>query len=340
MKFGWPYRHDGIGNVFGYSTMERHLLAAMEANGVEVGLDGKVLVHFIPFYHLQQRRFRHNVLFTMYEFDRVPSQWVSKLQRPELIIVPCSHNQRVISEVTPKPVEICPAGVDSDLFAFKKRKRKEPFTFLYVGANNARKGTYYVAKAWEVWNERYPELADESILIMKETEDGAEQELKQVTKNAYVDTRVLPLDEDEALEKDVPSLMSVYHSAQCFLFPTMGEGFGLTLVEAMSTGLPCIYTPYSGPEDIGEELLAYPIRYGMKKIELQDPSGIEIDPVYAAEPDVDSIVENMHNIFTDYDEALERGRIAATKMQEYYSWDKAAKRLIEILSAYYPEEME
>ena len=337
MEVSWIFRNNGIGNAFGYSTMEQRMVEALDRNGLIFNPEAKILVHFIPFPYLQIRRFRRNVLFSMFEFDRISSQWTPHLRKPELILVPSTHNKRVISEATPRPVEVCPAGVDSEVYRFKEREHSNPFVFLYVGAKNPRKGTHCVAKAWTLWNERYPELADQSILIMKETEVGVTRELRQVTKNAYVDTRVLPLDEQSAVEQDLPSLVSLYHYAHCFLFPTMGEGFGLTLAEAMSTGLPCIYTPWSGTEDIGEEILAYPIRYGMKQVDFQDPSGIEIDPVYAADPDIDSIVEQMHHVFTHYDEALMRGRIAAIKMREHFSWDRAAKRFIAILEAYFPE---
>jgi glycosyltransferase involved in cell wall biosynthesis len=313
--------------------MEHRLTEALQARGVTFG-ESKLLVHFIPFYYFQIRRFRHNVLYSMYEFDRVPRQWHGQLQKPELIIVPSEHNRVVLQDVTQKPVVVCPAGVDSERYGFKARSFSEPFVFLYVGAKNPRKGVYHVAKAWELWNERYPDLAKRSILIMKETEEGVAQELKQVTCNAYVDTRVLPLEATD----DLPSLVSLYHYAHCFLFPTMGEGFGLTLAEAMSTGLPCIYTPWSGTEDIGEDLLAYPIKYGWKKIELMDPSGAPVDPVLAADPDIDSIVEQMHHVFTRYDEALERGKIAAIKMREHFTWERAADRFISIISACYPEE--
>lgn len=335
MKIWWPCKHDGIGNSFGYSTMEKRLTEELAARGVEFSTDSEIVVHFIPFYYLQMRRFRRNVLYSMYEFDRIPSQWRALLEKPELVIVPSEHNRVVLQEATPRPVVVCPAGVDSDRYAYHERRHADPFVFLYVGAKNPRKGVYHVAQAWARWNERYPEFAEHSILIMKETEVGVEQELRQVTKNAYVDTRVLPLD---STEQDLPSLVSLYHYAHCFLFPTMGEGFGLTLAEAMSTGLPCIYTPWSGCEDIGEELLAYPVRYGMKRIELQDPSGTPIDPVYGADPDIESIVDQMHRVYTDYDAALERGRIAAIKMREHFTWGRAADRFIEILQTFYHKE--
>jgi hypothetical protein len=69
-----------------------------------------------------------------------------------------------------------------------------------------------------------------------------------------------------------------------------------------------------------------------------DPSGAPVDPVLAADPDIDSIVEQMHHVFTRYDEALERGKIAAIKMREHFTWERAADRFISIISACYPEE--
>lgn len=333
MDIAWSLYHQGIGNALGYTTMEARMLEALEANDVHINRASPVVVHFMPFYQFCMWRFRRNILYTMWEFDRVPCQWHAGLERAELIIVPCRQNKEVMTRATSKPIEICPAGVDSGTYGYKVRTKSEPFMFLYVGAKTPRKGTHHISKAWALWNEKYPEFADKSILVMKETEIGMKQELIQVTKNAYVDSRVLPLTDDGS---DLPSLVSLYHAAHCFLFPSMGEGFGLTLAEAMSTGLPCIYTPWGGPEDFADEQVAYPIKYGARKIDLLDKQTVEIEEVYGADPDIESIVEQMRRVYCNYDEALERGRIAAIKMRECLTWDMAAQRFKEILQDYFP----
>ena len=269
----------------------------------------------------------------MFEFDRIPSQWYAILQKPDLIIVPNQHNVQIFSDVTPVPVVQCPAGVDVDMFPYRRRKPEanKPFVFLFLGDDNPRKGTGHVARSWAMWNERYPELAENTILIMKMTHWKDDRELVQQTKNSYLDYRVLPLTEADSKKMDMPTLPSLYEYAHCFLWPTMGEGWGLPLCEAMSSGLPAIYTPYAGTLEYADESYAYPVRYGKKDIEMEYPDGRKIDTVQAVDPDIESVVEHMHTIYTDYHDAARKGYIASRVMSGYFTWEHAADRFIEIL---------
>ena len=54
-------------------------------------------------------------------------------------------------------------------------------------------------------------------------------------------------------------LWRIYASSHCFVFPTIGEGFGLTAAEAASTGLPVVYPPATALVDLFEESCGYPV---------------------------------------------------------------------------------
>ena len=47
-------------------------------------------------------------------------------------------------------------------------------------------------------------------------------------------------------------LRSLYHHAECYVFPSFFEGFGLSLIEAMHCGVPCACSNCSSLKDIGE----------------------------------------------------------------------------------------
>jgi glycosyltransferase involved in cell wall biosynthesis len=181
-----------------------------------------------------------------------------------------------------------------------------------------------------MWNEKYPELARETQLIMKVTETGHEQVLEKVTHNSYVDWRLLPVNRRDAKKYDLPTLQSLYYYAHCFLLPTCGEGFGLTLAEAMATGLPCIYTPWSGPEDFISKEEGYPVDYEMQDLKLFDYNGNFAAWTQCADPIVESIVDKMHHVYTNYEEAVKKGYLARKRI-EAYTWENSAIRFLELL---------
>jgi len=304
---------------------------------VEVDPFADICVSLCPIHFFDLFRFKHNILFSMVEYDPVPKAWHPRIAKPELILTPSTHSQRVIQDATAVMVEVVPGGVDVDIYRSREREHREPFTFLYVGANNVRKGTKYIAQAWKLWNETHPEHAKKSKLIMKMTDPEHAKEVEQISPNAYTDFRVLPLTWDDAKRDGTYPLSALYGAAHAFLMPSMGEGFGLTLAEAMATGLPCIYTPVSGMTDLADESCAYPVEYDEHPLELRGLDNDLIESVTAAEPRVESIVAQMEEIYSNYETAKEKGRIAAERMRSEFTWGHAAQKFLDVIAKHYPE---
>lgn len=350
MRIAWTSSLQGTGIAYGYSNHQTQLKAALQNNGVIFDNNSDIQVALIPAGGYVPTPGKYNILYTMFESTDIPPSWIEKVNQADLIIVPCEHNRRVFQRYTKKPVVVCLEGTKPDTFTYIEREKSTPFRFLWFGATNQRKGYVHTIYAWEQLKAVRPDIYINSELYMKTTQsevmprivgykDGepiteimpAERIFK--ADNAIVDTRKVSEEE----------LTKIYHDAHCFLFPTMGEGFGLTLAEAMSTGLPCIYTPWSGPVDFISNKEGYSLKYSIKPV-TADFAACGGDSkhnykTFAATADIADIVKQMIRVYDEYDFALEKGKRAAERIRKEITWDISANRLIDIIRQYAPKEV-
>jgi glycosyltransferase involved in cell wall biosynthesis len=105
------------------------------------------------------------------------------------------------------------------------------------------------------------------------------------------------------------ALADLYEGAHFLAMPSLYEGFGLPLVEAMAHGVPVLTSNISSmPEVAGE-------------------AGLLVDPW-----DVSSISQGMLTLFTDHEL---RGRLAAaaTQVASRFSWDTCAVQTLGVLES-------
>jgi len=138
-------------------------------------------------------------------------------------------------------------------------------------------------------------------------------------------------------------LINLYAKSHAFLLPSMGEGWGLTLCEAQATGLPCIYTPWSGPRDFMRKEWSYPVRFTM--YEIGTILSTEQGPKpghrgYVARADLRHILRRMEQIYYGYEDALKRGKRGSDYIRANYTWTKAGERFVEIIEKHTHERLE
>ncbi len=319
---------------------------------------------------------KRNVLFTMYEMDTLPDEWVPYLHEADLLMVPCEHNRRLFQSYTETPVVVCHEGMWPQHFGFYERARPKltPFRFLWVGATNMRKGWHYVGEAWRAFVVRNYDLIQQhrveivfkttqlspvkaavkvqvtrspelNMDVTEEQEMPAERLVYVDKGNMWIDTRRLPISVENENPLDPGSMRAHYWGAHCFVLPSMGEGWGLPLNEAAATGCPVIYTPWSGPVDFLDQDIAYPLKWRYRTMKAVKPgkdakTGQTANEVYhtgqVAEPDLQDVLDQMEHVYANYSEALERGRLASERMHERFTWPKAGATFLELLNRQWP----
>jgi sucrose synthase len=102
-----------------------------------------------------------------------------------------------------------------------------------------------------------------------------------------------------------------------FVQPALFEGFGLTVVEAMASGLPVFATRFGGPLEIVED----------------GKSGFHIDPNHGAEASR-RMVEVFQRAAGDQGYWDTFSEAAVTRVRENYNWSLYAKKLLSLSGIY------
>jgi glycosyltransferase involved in cell wall biosynthesis len=140
----------------------------------------------------------------------------------------------------------------------------------------------------------------EGVLVMPGYETGHEETLERRIDEAGLGGRVHLLG-----WVDDATLDGLYRAADCFVFPSLAEGFGLPILEAMLRGTPVACSNATAlPEVAGEAALLF-------------------DPL-----DVEAITVSVRRILEDR-ELSDRLRAAGRERAKRFTWDETARRTLD-----------
>jgi glycosyltransferase involved in cell wall biosynthesis len=151
----------------------------------------------------------------------------------DLVICHTSREADAIITARLKPehqVKVFPLGVDRD-FLTNKEYRPRVKKLLWWGSWVERKGIFTFPRAFELAIRKLPDLS----LTLGGTGTPAEEVLSYFPAELRSRIEVLPF-----VAKNQYQQILADHDL--FLFPSLSEGFGLALLEAMAAGMPCITT--------------------------------------------------------------------------------------------------
>lgn len=190
------------------------------------------------------------------------------------------------------PIVTTPYGFPVEVFAARARRPAGPFTVLAAGAQNLLKGTPYLLEAW-----KRAAISDAELHLV------GRSRLSKTFLDGYAGSfrhfQTVPRRE----------LAARYASADLVAFPTLGDGFGLVIQEAMCSGTPVLTTPCGGgPACITDG----------------------VDGWIVPARDIDALVERLRAAAADRDRLFEMGR-AARARAERWTWSEAGAALLAAL---------
>lgn len=172
--------------------------------------------------------------------------------------------------------------------------------FLFVSTIEPRKNILSIIRAYE----KYKEQGESTIKLVLAGKRGwnCDDIYKAVESSAYKEDIVMPgyITEEEK--------RYLYRNAKLFLFPSLYEGFGIPVLEAMEYGLPVITSRVSSLPEVGGDAVLY----------VDDPF------------DIDGIAGNIDKICSmSMEEAEELSKKMELQVKKF-SWDKTARNIMDM----------
>jgi len=265
------------------------------------------------------------IFYTVTEVDRLPPDWVTSLNNMDEVWTTAEWERKVFLESgVRRPIRVVPEGIDPNIFkpASVSLPKRNVYRFLAVGKLEERKN--YAALFRAYCEEFEPDEAVELLVHL-----GQPGNLYEFLFNLNLGRRHAPIKFSAPVSTE-EEFANIYHSADAFVLPTRGEGWGLPIMEAMACGLPVITTGIGPMLEYAKKQTALLLDYELVKA--RDPV---FDHIFEwgrwAEPNIAQLRQFMRRLFQNPAEGRAIGRRAAAEIYTKWTWRQAVGKAEEAL---------
>ncbi len=313
-------------------------------------VDSEVLLHFCMPHQVRPARDMLNVNFTMFEATRVPRKWVKCALQHDLIILPTESSKRawVESGCPEERIRLCPLGVDPEVFrpdveplplADDQGKRIGDYRVkvLHISDLTPRKNLLGLLRVWM----RSTRRSDDAVLVVK-LSCGSRKWLKKFMRSVAKMEKALGKTRAESAPivwltnqtfSDV-KMPRLYAAATHYWSMSRGEGWDQPMMEAGAMGLNLIAPWHSAYTAYLDESIAHLIPARQEPAVFRWSDGLH--KLFRGadwwEPEEDAageIIRKIVQVSCDGKNLSARERIV-----NGFTWEKATRRLIEILDEF------
>ena len=271
---------------------------------------------------------QYRIGYTMLETTGIPAEWVRRCNLMDEIWVPSPFNAWTFrrSGVT-APIRVMPLGlIDTNYFnpEIKGYPLVGDFTFLSVFEWGERKAPEALLQAFN----RTFRHDEPVVLLCKYSNSDPGVSPRHIIESLQLDPlggRIVFCENDFLPYYQISQL---YRSADCFVLPTRGEGWGMPILEAMACGLPVIASYWSAQQYFMTDANSYPLQVQLVDAEAKCPyyKGFKW-----ANPDEAHLARLLRHVYEHQDEARKKGIRAAQDVAEKWSLPVTGKRMRERL---------
>lgn len=282
----------------GWSSATLEAIPAARDKGMKVVVE-RGSTHIAHQTELLENTHRDLGLGTGITPEEIITRELAEYDAADAIVVPSEIARRTFIErgVSADKVFVNHLGVDTSQFSPPPtpRDNKVP-VILFVGMLSARKGTATLLEAFSQLDQRA------ELVCVGPVDPQFQKVLNRLpTSNVTLLGSVSRADVHDA-----------YRSADIFCLPSVEEGFGMVVLEAMASGLPVVISDQVGAADLIE------------------PS---IDGLVVPMGDASALKDALAALCSDEDKRRRMGASAAVKARASQSWDGYIDRTLEIYNS-------
>jgi glycosyltransferase involved in cell wall biosynthesis len=282
--------------------------------------------------------------YCVWEGTKVPEFWIDIFMdsRVDYIIVPSKHTKDAIlatdveagaytvdTMALADKIIVIPHGVDHNIF-YPLENKKDDGVFRFIcnggwafGAND-RKGIQFLLQAFNA--EFKP---DEKVQLVVKINPAyiypgwnIMNEINKLGLDPSGNNNISININNDSFD----AIRQFYWQGDVFVCPTMGEAFGLPMLESMACGVPVITTNFGGQTDFINKDNGWLVDYDL----VENTWDVMYEGVSWAKPNIKQLRKVMRDVFANREQIKEKSLKSIQKSKEY-SWDITAKRILEKL---------
>lgn len=278
-----------------------------------VHMNGDTLPAMIKHYGDSFLRNRYNIAIWYWELPTLRPEWQVAMKYFQEFWAPTPFIARILQQSTAKPVHLLPPYLDY-LQDMQKQPRPAagPTRFVYCFDANSIVERKNPGALLDAFQRAFPSTVDVRLTFKATYPNRQAEEVDRLYRAAEIDPRIEVIDR---LMSDA-DLRALIGSGSAYVSPHRSEGLGLTVIEAMASGVPVVATPFGGMDAFVTEDTAYPIRHRHSELACDH---FPYPKAYVwAEPDIESVVQCMRKVLEQPEETQRRIQIAQQQVLQYF----------------------
>jgi len=268
----------------------------------------------------------YRIGLTMYEADnplQIHPEWRRDCAEVDRLFVPSNYCKEIFSHFVERAIDVVPLGINSMFYADRPKTPKPDgtFTFFMHGTLTSRKAPI---EMMECFKRTFPADKYPRVRILFKTRLGIfGRGQDQIPSTG--DSRITIIGQgDWSADK----LRDTFRTVDAYVFPSKGEGYGMTPREAMVAGLPVILSDNTALSDVCDARYNWPV-----PTKSEEPS--VLGGVWRI-PDWDIVSDYMRSMVEDPGGTLQKAWQGALWCQSEHSPEIISQRWLNTVSGIDP----